>query len=117
MFKLFSTVRLSTTSLRLRTISSLPNFPRSASHRIILPTRSRSLASMAPFQDRSAIDAFTSFGNFDLVQRVQLDYTDVVVSKWRSRVSGLTLVHLDYEGVSPSLSISYTSEPFSSSAH
>ncbi|KAH0838376.1 Metalloenzyme, LuxS/M16 peptidase-like protein [Lanmaoa asiatica] len=54
---------------------------------------------MAPFQDRPVIsdDALTSFGNFDLVQRVQLDYTDVVVSKWRSRVSGLTLVHLDYE--------------------
>lgn len=60
---------------------------------------------MAPFQDRPAIsdDALTSFGNFDLVQRVQLDYTDVAVSKWRSRVSGLTLVHLDYEGVYPSL--------------
>ncbi|KAF9240861.1 Metalloenzyme, LuxS/M16 peptidase-like protein [Melanogaster broomeanus] len=42
-------------------------------------------------------DAFTSFGNFDLVQRVNLDYTDVVVSKWQSRVTGLTLVHLDYE--------------------
>lgn len=55
---------------------------------------------MAPFQDRSAIfnDTSTSFGNFDLVQRLQLDYTDVVVSKWRSRVTGLTLVHLDYEG-------------------
>lgn len=53
---------------------------------------------MAPFQDRSD-DALTSFGNFDLVQRFQLDYTDVAVSKWRSRVSGLTLVHLDYEGV------------------
>lgn len=74
---------------------------------------------MAPFQNRSAIpdDPFTSFGNFDLVQRVQLDYTDVVVSKWRSRVSGLTLVHLDYEGMSPSLLFSRASEPLSSSAH
>ncbi|KAF8560437.1 hypothetical protein OG21DRAFT_1531918 [Imleria badia] len=54
---------------------------------------------MAPFQDRSPIsnDPFSSFGNFDLVQHFQLDYTDVVVSKWRSRASGLTLVHLDYE--------------------
>ncbi|KAF8140174.1 Metalloenzyme, LuxS/M16 peptidase-like protein [Boletus edulis] len=54
---------------------------------------------MAPFQDRSIISdgSFTSFDNFDLVQHFQLDYTDVVVSKWRSRVSGLTLVHLDYE--------------------
>ncbi|KAK0478409.1 Metalloenzyme, LuxS/M16 peptidase-like protein [Armillaria novae-zelandiae] len=37
-----------------------------------------------------------SFGNFDLVRRVKLDFTDVVVSKWRSRVTGLSVVHLDY---------------------
>jgi len=68
---------------------------------------------MAPFQDRSAIsdDSVTSFGNFDLVQHFQLDYTDVVVSKWRSRASGLTLVHLDYEGVYLRLIFSYTLNP------
>ncbi|THH10161.1 hypothetical protein EW145_g1526 [Phellinidium pouzarii] len=38
-----------------------------------------------------------SSGNFDLVKRVELDFTDVVVTKWRSRVTGLTIVHLDYE--------------------
>lgn len=37
------------------------------------------------------------FENFDLVKRVKLDFTDVTVSKWRSRVTGLTVVHLDYE--------------------
>ncbi|EGN98675.1 hypothetical protein SERLA73DRAFT_73284 [Serpula lacrymans var. lacrymans S7.3] len=37
------------------------------------------------------------FGNFDLVKRVHLDYTDISVSKWRSRVTGLSIVHLDYE--------------------
>lgn len=80
---------------------------------------SRRLASMAPFQDRSAIadNHLTSFGNFDLVKRFQLDYTDVLVSKWRSRVSGLTLVHLDYEGLCNSPIFSYTSEHFSSSTH
>ncbi|KAF8844003.1 hypothetical protein BDN67DRAFT_895938 [Paxillus ammoniavirescens] len=54
---------------------------------------------MSPSLNGSAIpaDAFTSFGNFDLVQRVNLDYTDVVVSKWQSRATGLTIVHLDYE--------------------
>ncbi|KAF9229385.1 hypothetical protein BS17DRAFT_771387 [Gyrodon lividus] len=54
---------------------------------------------MSPSLNGPAIpdDAFTSFGNFDLVQRVKLDYTDVVVSKWQSRATGLTLVHLDYE--------------------
>jgi len=40
-----------------------------------------------------------SIGNFDLIKRVKLDFADVVVSKWRSRVSGLSMVHLDYEGM------------------
>lgn len=38
------------------------------------------------------------YGNFDLLQRVKLDFTDVTVSKWRSRVTGLNIVHLDYDG-------------------
>lgn len=38
------------------------------------------------------------FGNFDLVKRVKLDYTDVEISKWQSRVTGLSVVHLDFEG-------------------
>ncbi|KII93562.1 hypothetical protein PLICRDRAFT_49603 [Plicaturopsis crispa FD-325 SS-3] len=37
------------------------------------------------------------FANFDLVKRVKLDFTDVTVSKWQSRVTGLSVVHLDYE--------------------
>lgn len=40
-----------------------------------------------------------SFGNYHLVRRVKLDFTDVVVSKWRSSVTGLTVIHLDYEGI------------------
>ena len=39
-----------------------------------------------------------SFGNFDLVKRVGLEFTDVQVSKWKSRETGLSVVHLDYEG-------------------
>lgn len=39
-----------------------------------------------------------NYGNFDLVKQVKLDFTDVTVSKWRSRVTGLTVIHLDYEG-------------------
>ncbi|KAJ3568798.1 hypothetical protein NP233_g5473 [Leucocoprinus birnbaumii] len=42
-------------------------------------------------------NATESHGNFDLVKRVKLDYTDVVVSKWRSRKTGLSVVHMDYE--------------------
>lgn len=39
-----------------------------------------------------------SFGNYDLIKRVKLDFTDVIISKWQSRVTGLTVIHLDYEG-------------------
>ncbi|KAF8078531.1 Metalloenzyme, LuxS/M16 peptidase-like protein [Lyophyllum atratum] len=42
-------------------------------------------------------DAPETYGNFDLIKRVKLDFTDVVVSKWRSRTTGLNVVHLDYE--------------------
>jgi len=38
-----------------------------------------------------------SFGNFDLVKRLKLDFADIIVSKWKSRVSGLSIVHLDYD--------------------
>jgi hypothetical protein len=40
-----------------------------------------------------------SFGNYNLIKRVKLDFTDVVVSKWKSSVTGLTVIHLDYEGI------------------
>lgn len=39
------------------------------------------------------------FGNFDLIQNFKLDFAEVVVSKYRSRITGLSIVHLDYEGV------------------
>ena len=39
------------------------------------------------------------FGNFDLVKSFKLDYADITVSKWRSRVTGLSVVHLDYSGM------------------
>jgi hypothetical protein len=46
----------------------------------------------------SMVQSPQSFGNYDLIKRVKLDFTDVVVSKWKSRITGLTVVHLDYEG-------------------
>lgn len=65
--------------------------------------RSRQLAQLAtnPTQPPNHLDLpamAQSYGNFDLLNRVKLDFTDVVVSKWRSRVTGLSVVHLDYEG-------------------
>ncbi|KAK1232703.1 hypothetical protein PQX77_004179 [Marasmius sp. AFHP31] len=38
-----------------------------------------------------------SFANFDLIKRVKLDFTDVTISKYKSRVTGLSVIHLDYE--------------------
>ncbi|CAE6445118.1 unnamed protein product [Rhizoctonia solani] len=35
--------------------------------------------------------------NFELLQRVKLDYADIEVTKWRSQVTGLSVVHIDYE--------------------
>jgi hypothetical protein len=40
-----------------------------------------------------------SFGNYELIKRVELDFTDVVVSKWKSSVTGLTVIHVDYESM------------------
>ncbi|EIN14202.1 hypothetical protein PUNSTDRAFT_49027 [Punctularia strigosozonata HHB-11173 SS5] len=38
-----------------------------------------------------------SYGNFDLVKRIKLTFTDVEISKWRSRKTGLSVVHIDYD--------------------
>ena len=48
---------------------------------------------------RSGTEHQSQFGNFDLVKRIKLDYTDVSLSQWRSRKTGLTMLHLDYEGL------------------
>ncbi|KAH9982380.1 Metalloenzyme, LuxS/M16 peptidase-like protein [Lactifluus volemus] len=37
------------------------------------------------------------FGNFDLIKRVKLGFSDITASSWCSRVTGLKVVHLDYE--------------------
>lgn len=47
-------------------------------------------------QNATAVEAH---GNFDLVKRFKLDFADIRVSKWKSRTSGLSVVHLDYDGV------------------
>ncbi|KAH9944050.1 Metalloenzyme, LuxS/M16 peptidase-like protein [Epithele typhae] len=38
-----------------------------------------------------------TYGNFDLIKRFKVDHTDIHVSKWKSRASGLSVVHLDYD--------------------
>ena len=54
------------------------------------------------------------FENFDLIGRVKLSVSDITVSSWRSRVTGLRVVHLDYEGertVAECLPSSYIHSP------
>ncbi len=53
---------------------------------------------VSPTYSNGMPNAPERYGNFDLLQRVKLDFTDVTVSKWRSRVTGLSIVHLDYDG-------------------
>ena len=56
-----------------------------------------SMATTAP-QSFSSPELPSKFGNFDLIRTEKLGLADIVVSKYRSRETGLTVVHLDYEG-------------------
>jgi len=49
-------------------------------------------------QPHSSSASPESYGNFDLIERVKLGSFDITVSSWRSRITGLKVVHLDYEG-------------------
>ena len=75
-------------SFRFRSASSVPHLQQSSS---------------SPPPPVPMANSNESFANFDLVKRIKLDFTDVTVSKWRSRVTGLSVVHLDYEGELPSV--------------
>jgi hypothetical protein len=55
-------------------------------------------SSPMPALNGNANHATSTYRNFDLVRKFKLDFTDVEVSKWRSRVTGLSVVHLDYDG-------------------
>ena len=57
-----------------------------------------SMATTSP-QSFSSPALPTKFGNFDLIRTEKLGLADIIVSKYRSRETGLTVVHLDYEGV------------------
>lgn len=49
-------------------------------------------------ENHSYIMSNAQYGNFDLVKKHQVENTNVTISKWQSRVTGLTVVHIDYEG-------------------
>lgn len=38
-----------------------------------------------------------NIGNFVLTGRASVDYGDIAISKWQSTVTGLRVVHVDYE--------------------
>ncbi|KAH7100191.1 Metalloenzyme, LuxS/M16 peptidase-like protein [Auriculariales sp. MPI-PUGE-AT-0066] len=57
------------------------------------------LASTSPFSQTmsAAPPPAESVGNFDLLRRVKVKYGEVEISRWQSRVSGLSVVHVDYQ--------------------
>ncbi|CAK5280254.1 unnamed protein product [Mycena citricolor] len=57
----------------------------------------RFIFSRTPPARNMATMTLDKFGNFDLVTKFKLKFTDIEVSKWRSRVTGLSIVHLDYQ--------------------
>ncbi|KAK7694817.1 hypothetical protein QCA50_002005 [Cerrena zonata] len=57
----------------------------------------RSYASLALSRSPILSTMSQRHGNFDLVTKFKLSYADIKVSKWRSRNSGLSVVHLDYD--------------------
>ncbi|OCH95812.1 hypothetical protein OBBRIDRAFT_788022 [Obba rivulosa] len=83
-------------------LRSFSSYPRSSAPAQLLrkPPKQETISavSVAPMNGVISHDqSHESYGNFDLVKRLDLDFADIVVSKWKSRVSGLSIVHLDYD--------------------
>ena len=51
-----------------------------------------------PLELPSSPNLPNKFGNFDLIRTEKCELADTILSKYRSRETGLTVVHLDYEG-------------------
>ncbi|EJD55672.1 hypothetical protein AURDEDRAFT_109912 [Auricularia subglabra TFB-10046 SS5] len=86
--------RSAATGFARRPVSSALSLlrPRSAHQRALKPQpTTNTLLNRNPYYS-----PMETHGNFDLLNRVKVKYGDVVISKWRSRVSGLSLVHIDY---------------------
>ena len=90
------------TSQTSRLLRSLPpSPPRPCLSRLARPLPRRSLYTSMPALASHAPKPLETHGNFDLIKRFKLDFADIYVSKWKSRASGLSVVHLDYEGAPP----------------
>src|SRR5271170_2960571 len=70
----------------------LTHFLNNASQRRVLRPVAHTMSSLVNGMAMTP-SAHETYGNFDLVKRVKLSFTDVTVSKWRSRVTGLSIVH------------------------
>jgi hypothetical protein len=89
------------TSLRiLRTLHVTQSlaFPRSWSSSGIANQYSLNQLPTSPYMPSVYPEVTSPHGPFDLLERAKLNFSDIVVSKWQSRDSGLTVVHLDYDG-------------------
>jgi hypothetical protein len=64
---------------------------------------------MSPAWQPSSSERTETFGNFDLINRVKPGFAEITVSSWRSRTTGLNVVHLDYEGERVAAAVSHPS--------
>ena len=64
---------------------------------------------MSPAWQPSSSEKTETFGNFDLINRVKPGFAEITVSSWRSRTTGLNVVHLDYEGERVAAAVSHPS--------
>ena len=79
-----------------RSFPSLPFNLGRLSHHLAAATRPRPAPSILQTSQLPQMD--NAFGNFDLLTKFHIQSTHTVVSKWRSRKTGLSIVHLDYDG-------------------
>ena len=82
---------------RRPTIPTSASFFSTNSPRLSLPQQSN-MSPAGSVHPVSSSPSLEKFENFDLIERVKLGISDITVSSWRSRVTGLRVVHLDYEG-------------------
>src|ERR1700741_3044910 len=83
---------------RRPTVSTLTSFfSTNSPRRAVVPQSNMSPFNALPHPPSSSAPR-ESYGNFDLVERVKLAGFDITVSSWLSRITGLKVVHLDYEG-------------------
>ncbi|KAI0756614.1 Metalloenzyme, LuxS/M16 peptidase-like protein [Daedaleopsis nitida] len=87
----------SQTTRLLRSLPRTPQRPRLTT-RFSPLSSTRSLYTSMPALANVAsnnVKTLEAHGNFDLIKRFKLDFADIHVSKWKSRTSGLSIVHLD----------------------